>query len=335
MVQNELTRGDRSIFKYKNELDSSDQIDLFFEEFVSAFSNGLNKYAPLKRGSRKKRKLMSKLWITKGIFVFIRHKLKLYVTHLKGNKIQKKIHQTYANRLTKLKIVSEKLYLESKILHLRQDMRKFWSNIRSLTPKKPQSNAPDLVENENGANITKPNEIAESFNKYFCSIGKKLAAKIECSKSKHFRNYLKNSVHSSMYLRPSYPFEILCVIKQLNSNKSCGLDGIHAKFVQLAAETIAPALCLLCNACCEYGFIAIRLKEAKVVPVFKSGDSRKLTKYKPISILSCFSKILKKLVYSRTTDFLNHNSVLCPTQYGFRPKQSTVHAILDIVSTCW
>ena len=40
-------------------------------------------------------------------------------------------------------------------------------------------------------------------------------------------------------------------------------------------------------------------------------------------------------MYSRTIDFLNSNSVLRPTQYRFRPKQSTVHAILDIVSTCF
>ena len=40
-------------------------------------------------------------------------------------------------------------------------------------------------------------------------------------------------------------------------------------------------------------------------------------------------------MYSRTIDFLNSNSVLCPAQYGFTPKQSTVHAILDIVSTCF
>ena len=120
-----------------------------------------------------------------------------------------------------------------------------------------------------------------------------------------------------------------------NCNKSCGLDGIDAKFVQLAAEVIAPALCLLFNACFENGFFPMCLKEAKVVPVFKSGDRRKLTNYRPISILSCFSKILEKIVYSRTVDFLNFNSVLCPTQYEFRPKQSTVHAILDIVSTCF
>ena len=40
-------------------------------------------------------------------------------------------------------------------------------------------------------------------------------------------------------------------------------------------------------------------------------------------------------MYSQTIDFLNSSSVLCPTQYGFRPKQSTFHAILDIVSTCF
>ena len=40
-------------------------------------------------------------------------------------------------------------------------------------------------------------------------------------------------------------------------------------------------------------------------------------------------------MYFQTIDFLNSNSVLCPTQYGFRPKQSAFHAILDIVSTCF
>ena len=45
-------------------------------------------------------------------------------------------------------------------------------------PEKPHSNAPDLIESENGTIAAEPNEIAESFNEYFCSIGKKLAAKI-------------------------------------------------------------------------------------------------------------------------------------------------------------
>ena len=43
-------------FLNTNELTSSDQIDLYFDNFVSAFSTCIYKYAPLKRASRKKRK---------------------------------------------------------------------------------------------------------------------------------------------------------------------------------------------------------------------------------------------------------------------------------------
>ena len=83
-----------------NELTSSDQIDLDFDNFVSTFRTRLNKYAPLKRAWRKKRKLMSKPWITKGIFVSIRKKQKLCVTHyLKGNNIQKKFYKTYEKEI--------------------------------------------------------------------------------------------------------------------------------------------------------------------------------------------------------------------------------------------
>ena len=118
-----------------------------------------------------------------------------------------------------------------------------------------------------------------------------MEAKNNCSQSNDFRDDLTNSVHSSMYLRPTSPFEILCIIKKLNSNKSCGMDGIDAKFVQLAAEAITSALCLLFNACFENGFFPMCLKKAKVEPTFKSGDRPKITNYRPIQILSRFSKI--------------------------------------------
>ena len=43
---------------------------------------------------------MSKPWITKGIFVSIRKKQKLCVTHyLKGNNIQKKFYKTYEKEI--------------------------------------------------------------------------------------------------------------------------------------------------------------------------------------------------------------------------------------------
>ena len=85
----------------------------------------------------------------------------------------------------------------------------------------------------------------------------------------------------------------------------------ETKYVKTSAEVISPILSLLFNACFLSGIFPSCLKVAKVVPVFKSGDRTNLTNYRPIPILTCFSKTIKKLVHSRTMNFLNSNSLLC------------------------
>ena len=65
---------------------------------------------------------------------------------------------------------------------------------------------------------------------------------------------------------------------------------------------IAPILPILFNACFKFGVFPSSLQLAKVIPVFKSGEKSHVTNYRPISILLCFSKILEKAVYDRTTN---------------------------------
>ena len=59
-------------------------------------------------------------------------------------------------------------------------------------------------------------------------------------------------------------------------------------------------MAILFNACFDVGIFSTCLKAAKVVPVYKAGDKNEVTNYRPISILSIFSIILEKLVYTRT-----------------------------------
>ena len=76
---------------------------------------------------------------------------------------------------------------------------------------------------------------------------------------------------------------------------------------------------------------------AKIVPLFKTGKTEERTNYRPISILTCFSKIFEKLIYSRLISFFQKNSVQHDSQYGFRNGISTTHAVLDVLnltSTC-
>ena len=99
------------------------------------------------------------------------------------------------------------------------------------------------------------------------------------------------------------------------------------------SEVLFPVLAILFNACFDFEIFPTCLKTAKVIPVHKARDKNKVTNYRPITILSTFSKIKKKLVHTWTLSFLKFHSVLTPVQYRFRPKYSTLHALLDITNS--
>ena len=63
----------------------------------------------------------------------------------------------------------------------------------------------------------------------------------------------------------------------------------------------------------------------------KKNDSTLLSNYRPVSILSSFSKILECIVYNRLSSFLVVQKLLNYSQYGFRKFHSTDLALLDLV----
>ena len=73
-------------------------------------------------------------------------------------------------------------------------------------------------------------------------------------------------------------------------------------------------------------------KLAKVVPIFKAGASNKITNYGPISVLSFFFKVFKKIIYNHLIDFMDHNDILYGYQFGFRKGHSTQQAIMTLVN---
>ena len=72
-------------------------------------------------------------------------------------------------------------------------------------------------------------------------------------------------------------------------------------------------------------------KTAKIIQIFKSGDSHSTVNYIPISMLPFLSKISEKLMCARLDSYLKSNNTLCANQFGFRKNSSTYDAIIELI----
>ena len=75
-----------------------------------------------------------------------------------------------------------------------------------------------------------------------------------------------------------------------------------------------------------------KLKLAKVIPIYKTGDKKNMNNYRPISILSFFSKMFEKIMHNYVMDFMSEHEVIFKYQFGFRQKHSTQQAVISLVN---
>ena len=64
----------------------------------------------------------------------------------------------------------------------------------------------------------------------------------------------------------------------------------------------------------------------------QKGERDNSTNYRPISILTGFAKIFKRIIYKRLITFLNKRKVMLDTQYGFQSNRSTNHSLTDAIT---
>ena len=65
---------------------------------------------------------------------------------------------------------------------------------------------------------------------------------------------------------------------------------ISCYFIMLSFSILIPILVSLINASVSLGIFPDDLKIAKVIPLFKKGDTFDTNNYRPISLLTCFLK---------------------------------------------
>ena len=126
--------------------------------------------------------------------------------------------------------------------------------------------------------------------------------------------------------------EFYNAINSLNINKATGYDNTPARFLCITSSVITPYLQIFIDFCFTNGVFPTNSTIAKIVPIFEKGNREDPSNYRPISILTCYSKIFEKIIYYRFISFLNKHKVIQNTQYGFRSEVSTNHALIDVVT---
>ena len=138
--------------------------------------------------------------------------------------------------------------------------------------------------------------------------------------------YLENQPKSSLFLSAASPWEIKKILNEIPSKYSSGWDDIPSVVVKKPPDNVLVALSHIFNLSLNTGIFPNLFKKAKIIPIPKVRNPKTLNQYRPISLLPIFSKILEKIVHKRFYSFLTLNSLLSPTQFGFRKLYSTSHA---------
>ena len=109
---------------------------------------------------------------------------------------------------------------------------------------------------------------------------------------------------------------------------SQGRDGVHNLMLKNLPTNYLTFLLSIINDSVEKSVLPEEWKKAIIVPIHKKGkEPSQPSSYRPISLLSCVSKVVEKIVCKRVNYYLEHNNLLSSNQAGFRKRLSTQEQI--------
>ena len=206
----------------------------------------------------------------------------------------------------------------------------YWNCINKLMGRLKRSTIPPLKKGTTF--VTNSLQKCDLLNSYF-------SAQCHLNDSNHkFPDVplLTNSLLISTQIEDTA--EIYNMLRKLDIKRATGPDKISNKLLRLSAFGIADSVTKLINNSLSLGQFPTAWKKAHVVPIHKKDSVHEAQNYRPISLLSCLSKICERVVSGRLRHHIECNNILSPFQSGYRTGFSTetqlsglLHKILHAV----
>ena len=296
--------------------DPCEDVNAKFTFFHDQLSKCVRRHVPLTKVSQKALSFRDKPWIT----------LKIQRMIAKRDKYLNKFHKThnldteYLYKKFRNKVVfeirkSRNDYYNNYFSTHKHNMKKLWSGIRSIINVSSKSGYCISQLIQDGKEIDDPTKMANIFNKFFVNVSQKVTSGIPRTR-KCPLDYLKRRNDKSLFLSNATPEETEALINSLQEGKAVGPNSVPIKLLKMISRPISLPLCLIINESFTSGIILDNLKLAKVITLYKKGSRDNPTNYRPISLLSIFSKIIEKIMYERVYRFLETISCISCTLFS-------------------
>ena len=336
-----------------NELSAYELYDCncMYNMIVEATVISIDKFAPIKtktiRGNncRFMRKELSKAIMTRSRFKNCYNK-----NPTPDNRTRFKRQRNYC---TKLKNKYKKEEFEKASENFKKGTKPFYKIIKPFMSNKGEIDNTDITLAENGYMITDTNEVVNVFNNYYINIVEFTSGKVPSNIAKTMPNSalpddLIDKIKIEYQDHPSIkaikdniitkePFhfrevteeEVYKLLITIDHTKSTGEDNIPAKFVKSAADLLTRPFTKVINKSINGSCFPDKAKVASVLPIFKSLERILKNNYRPVSILSTFSKILERVIKSQIVPYMDCH--LSEFVSAYRKNYSSEHVLIRLL----
>jgi hypothetical protein len=205
---------------------------------------------------------------------------------------------------------------------------------KSITGNKSASTIPTLIDTDNKTyetNLEKANLIA-SHIQTISQHGNNTKT-FKHRKSKLDKKWLNKNYQLQLNKFDS-PFtmnELHNAIKSRKNSSAPEHDKITYEVVKNLPESGIKILLKIYNKLWENGKLIPEWKNSIIKPIHKPGTNKSQpTSYRPIALLSVFSKIMEKMITHRLTKYLEENNLINQEQTGFRQGKSTIDQLIRL-----
>jgi hypothetical protein len=218
--------------------------------------------------------------------------MKLHTLSLSNPTVYLCKYKQYCNIYNSLLRASKKLYYDYQFKKFSKNPPKTWELINELTTGSNKHSGISKL-NVNGKVIDQADIIADEFNTFFATAGKDVAESVP-TVLKQPKSYLPNIDTPEFLLGNIGSVHFTDILKSLPNKTSLDSDGISLRLIEFVTIEISSPLSHIYNLSLDNGIFPARLKNSRTVPIFKSGDPVSCDNYRPISLITTFSKVIEK-----------------------------------------